>query len=627
MPLTISTLRDDFNDASIAPTWAAYPYASGSASRSESGGQAVISLPSSTAGTHENAYYSAAPYNLTGDSAYINIGTMVATGVAAYAFFSLFLDASNQIAWKQQSNTIKAIKIVGGVQTDLFSATWSSTTYKYLRIRESGGNVLFDSSTNGTSWTNRATTAAPFAVTSLYIGIGAGCGNVASPGNFAVDDFNLILPALSSTWRWTQVEWPLLYRFRSITLAATAGVGYIATSNDGSTWRYFAGPLGSASGGYNQLVEYGTQAAAQNMAVNLPSNDRWDLPDIIECRYIRLYHRSNTGATYTIREYYPRRLVQSDDIEAESIKAINIAASSITADKLFVTQLSAITANIGGLTIDTTGYLWQGTGTAASPTTGLKIYNSGGVGKLSTYNSGVEQITIDTDGKLKAGAGAVRLDSGGLSIKTVGTLDPVVDPAAIKWVSSTGGMYGYMLTYTGLGEGLVEIGALHNAASAGFASNYIQINSGGTMSLTATTISINGDSNVTGGLNVGTATGAATGEIRASKALKITADSSFSSGDGPKFYRQSDLGAVVQGYAGSSHNFSLITPTGTRLIENPVGTNDLKFHGSGAGGLAFFNGTATTKQTVTGSRGGNAALASLLTALAAYGLITNSSSA
>jgi hypothetical protein len=47
------------------------------------------------------------------------------------------------------------------------------------------------------------------------------------------------------------------------------------------------------------------------------------------------------------------------------------------------------------------------------------------------------------------------------------------------------------------------------------------------------------------------------------------------------------------------------------------------------GGLAFFStsGSGTSKQTVTGSRGGNAALASLLTALAAYGLITDSTTA
>jgi hypothetical protein len=43
--------------------------------------------------------------------------------------------------------------------------------------------------------------------------------------------------------------------------------------------------------------------------------------------------------------------------------------------------------------------------------------------------------------------------------------------------------------------------------------------------------------------------------------------------------------------------------------------------------LGFYGATAATKPTVTGSRGGNAALASLLTALATLGLITDSSSA
>lgn len=44
------------------------------------------------------------------------------------------------------------------------------------------------------------------------------------------------------------------------------------------------------------------------------------------------------------------------------------------------------------------------------------------------------------------------------------------------------------------------------------------------------------------------------------------------------------------------------------------------------GTLGVFNTNPTTQQTVTGSRGSNAALASLLTALAAYGLIVDSSS-
>jgi hypothetical protein len=45
-----------------------------------------------------------------------------------------------------------------------------------------------------------------------------------------------------------------------------------------------------------------------------------------------------------------------------------------------------------------------------------------------------------------------------------------------------------------------------------------------------------------------------------------------------------------------------------------------------ATGLKFGTGSTVAKPTVTGSRGSNAALASLLTALANLGLITDSSS-
>lgn len=46
-----------------------------------------------------------------------------------------------------------------------------------------------------------------------------------------------------------------------------------------------------------------------------------------------------------------------------------------------------------------------------------------------------------------------------------------------------------------------------------------------------------------------------------------------------------------------------------------------------AAGLGFYGAAAAIKQTVTGSRGGNAALASLLTALSTIGLVTDSSTA
>lgn len=49
--------------------------------------------------------------------------------------------------------------------------------------------------------------------------------------------------------------------------------------------------------------------------------------------------------------------------------------------------------------------------------------------------------------------------------------------------------------------------------------------------------------------------------------------------------------------------------------------------GTGAGAIGLFGTASTGQKTVTGSRGGNAALASLLTQLAAYGLIVDGTSA
>lgn len=58
-----------------------------------------------------------------------------------------------------------------------------------------------------------------------------------------------------------------------------------------------------------------------------------------------------------------------------------------------------------------------------------------------------------------------------------------------------------------------------------------------------------------------------------------------------------------------------------------LGSDGSTTMGESGGAICFYGGTAQTKQTVSGSRGGNAALASVLTALANLGLITDSSTA
>jgi hypothetical protein len=85
------------------------------------------------------------------------------------------------------------------------------------------------------------------------------------------------------------------------------------------------------------------------------------------------------------------------------------------------TITGAITANsgsiAGALTIGSSGGIYQGSGTFASPTTGLKIWNDGGTyGRIGGYNAGTLQWYAGSDGKLYAGGGNVLLDQSGIAV-------------------------------------------------------------------------------------------------------------------------------------------------------------------------------------------------------------------
>ena len=408
----IASLRDDFADNLIARAWSSVT--SGSGAVSEASGRATCALPSATAGSHQAYYRSSSAYDLTGDGYWINIATMVATGVAATMTFDVYQDGANVYRWQQVSGTLTARRIVAGVDTQLFSVAWNAATYKYLRIRESGGTVFFDSSTNGTSWTQRASqlVSGAFPVTDLTIQIGVSCGNVASPGSLAIEEFNSL--TLATTWRWVEGRREYQHRIGSVSLAASGGaaVGYlaIAASKDASgnlvSPRYFAGPMGFGE----ELTEQSSQAAAEAMAALIPTNGRWYLPKgvFVEGRFVRLYLRA-TGASAPLYEFYPRRFTQTDDLEAESVRTRHLGAGIVTADKISVLQLSAITADMGSLTAGTiTG------ATIQTATSGARVELTSATGLRSFNSSNVLQVQIRTsDGALVWAGGANVLDASG----------------------------------------------------------------------------------------------------------------------------------------------------------------------------------------------------------------------
>lgn len=336
--------------------------------------------------------------------------------------------------------------------TGVAAAPLSASSIRVSWSASSGAtSYLVERSPNGTSgWATVAAShgASPFDDTGLspattyhYRVSATNADGTSSPSSVVSATTNaagssITYPA-GTTWQWTEADWQYVERIGTLNVTATAGVAYVGLSRDSLTYDWFAGPLSATgrltligSGALGSAAETSARAAAVAMPT---SSGLWEIPPVYQARFIRLGHR-HTSASYGLREFFPRRLVEADDMRAEFLKARHIGAGTIVGDHIFGTTLAALKAELGIVTLGTGGGLWQGAGTFAAPTTGLRIWNDAGRGRLASYNGGIIQVELDTTGALAAGAGAIRLNQQGLRINA-GAGAP---PSTFQWERAGG---------------------------------------------------------------------------------------------------------------------------------------------------------------------------------------------
>lgn len=192
------SLVDNFNDNSVDTAKWGNSFDS-LATYTETGGRARITL-STTSGNYAS-YRSTTTYSLIGSSAVVDVPTMCNTGEAnAQAYFRLGIDDNNYVQCTQFGGTLYFQKRVAGATTDVASVTYNSTTHKWWRIRESGGTTYWDTSTDGSSWTNRASNANPITLTALTVDLAGGTfGATTSPGFIEYDNFTFITTGTASS--------------------------------------------------------------------------------------------------------------------------------------------------------------------------------------------------------------------------------------------------------------------------------------------------------------------------------------------------------------------------------------------------------------------------------------------
>lgn len=201
----LETFSDPFTGTIINTTpWFVTQAGSATVTAASSGAQ--CNYPASSTSSTDGDISANSTYDLTNSYGYIQILTVPSAGTNADGVFEITQGGGtgNYVRWVYEAGTIYAQWAVAYAPTTVFSVAYNSTTHKYWRIREgtggggggTAGNLYWDTSTDGISWTQRATVATSVVtggVTALLPLIGGVCyQNETSPGVFKWSNFNVI---------------------------------------------------------------------------------------------------------------------------------------------------------------------------------------------------------------------------------------------------------------------------------------------------------------------------------------------------------------------------------------------------------------------------------------------------
>jgi hypothetical protein len=123
-----------------------------------------------------NGYTTLVPYNVKGKAFSIKVtqAASSSTGTVVTAI-GLHAGSANWYRWIISGTTFLAqSQVFGGSITTQFSTTYNSTTHAYWRIRESSKSIFWDTSTDGITWTQRATIGNQINTQGLYAEAWAG---------------------------------------------------------------------------------------------------------------------------------------------------------------------------------------------------------------------------------------------------------------------------------------------------------------------------------------------------------------------------------------------------------------------------------------------------------------------
>jgi hypothetical protein len=153
---SLSALVDNFNGGALGPDWG-----------NSYGGTAVVAgrarVPCTTGYAGCQTAYS---WTMAGATFFVQVPTVPAASTAAEAYCGVMVQsatAGTRVGFIINAVTglLRCKNETGYFDADSVDIPYSATDHKWLRMREDGTNLYWDTSPDGTTWTNRRTIPTP----------------------------------------------------------------------------------------------------------------------------------------------------------------------------------------------------------------------------------------------------------------------------------------------------------------------------------------------------------------------------------------------------------------------------------------------------------------------------------
>jgi hypothetical protein len=182
------SFSDDFDDGQRDPAWD--DWSDDLCDMFEIGGQLVVDVGVGASGDDCGSHARHA-FDFTGSKASVEVVDLP-SGAEMWLHVS-DPDQDNGVGFFVDDGTMFVVILASGNDTELQSLPFDAQAHRWLQLREAGGQVFWEVSADGQSWTevHVATAAIALSHMSIYVGAGAS-GLVSSPLSVSLDNFNIM---------------------------------------------------------------------------------------------------------------------------------------------------------------------------------------------------------------------------------------------------------------------------------------------------------------------------------------------------------------------------------------------------------------------------------------------------